>query len=195
MKKLTTILALVAGSPVPRLPHAPTPPPTPVSVELADTVMRTFIEGIRQKDFRVLGSVASLNFRKSTPPEQVNEAFKAFFAVEITGDPLAGRSPVFLAAPAIGKDGRLAIQGMYELPDGLLLFQLAYVREGTGWKLDGLNVKSKPYNAPSAKPATEKPLKFRSQRGRWWRREFYPPRFPNVLNLNAFSRMNPSASF
>ena len=127
--------------------------------------MRTFIEGIRQKDFRVLGSVASLNFRKIYTPEQVNEAFKAFFAVEITGDPLAGRSPVFLAAPAIGKDGRLAIQGMYELPDGLLLFQLAYVREGTGWKLDGLNVKSQPYNAPSAKPATEKPLKFRDPSG------------------------------
>ncbi len=187
MKKLTTILALVAGlagASTCVLAGTPAQPPAPpkqgdtalaapaaadfetIAVELTDTAMRTFIEGIRQKDFRVLGSIASLNFRNSYTPEQVNEAFKAFFAVEITGDPLAGRSPVFLAAPAIGKDGRLAIQGMYELPDGLLLFQLAYVREGTGWKLDGLNVKSQPYNAPSAKPATEKPLKFKIPAGK-----------------------------
>ncbi len=187
MKKLTTILALVAGlagasSCV--LAGTPAQPPAPpkqgdtalaapavagfetIAVELTDTAMRTFIEGVRQKDFRVLGSIASLNFRKTYSPEQVNEAFKAFFAVEITGDPLAGRSPVFLAAPAIGQDKRLDIQGMYELPDGLLLFQLAYVREGTGWKLDGLNVKSQPYNAPTAKPATEKPLKFKIPAGK-----------------------------
>ena len=187
MQKLTTILALLAGlagastcalaetqaqPPAPPKQGAPAlvaPAPADfeaISIELTDTAMRTFIEGIRQKDFRVLGSIASLNFRKSYTPEQVNEAFKAFFAVEITGDPLAGKSPVFLKAPAIGQDKRLSIQGMYELADGLLLFQLAYVREGTGWKLDGLNVKSQPYNAPSAKPATEKPLKFKIPAGK-----------------------------
>lgn len=187
MKKLNMILALVAGLAgvsTAALADTPAQPPAPpqqgatalaapsaaelelVSVELADLVMHTFIEGIRQKDFRVLGSVASLNFRKTYTPEQVNAAFKAFFAVQVTGDPLAGKSPIFLAAPAIGPDKRLNIQGMYELADGLLLFQLAFVREGTGWKLDGLNVKSQPYNAPSAKPATEKPLKFKIPAGK-----------------------------
>lgn len=187
MKKLTTILALVAGlagASTASLADTPAQPPAPpqqgatalaaltaadleaVSVELADTVMRTFIQGVRQKDFRVLGKVASLNFRKSYTPEQVNEAFKQFFTVEVTGDPLAGKSPVFMKAPAVGPDKRLGIEGMYELADGLLLFQLAFVREGTGWKLDGLNVKSRPYNAPAAKPATEKPLKFKIPAGK-----------------------------
>lgn len=188
MKNIATILALVAGlagASTLSLADTPVQPPAPpsqagpalappaaadletVAVELADTAMRTFVEGIRQKDFRVLGSIASLNFRKSYSPEQVNEAFKQFFTVTITGDPLAGKSPIFLKAPAIGRDRRLEIEGLYELADGLLLFQLAYVREGTGWKLDGLNVRSKPYNTSTPNPAsTEKPLKFKIPAGK-----------------------------
>ncbi|MEZ5922788.1 MAG: hypothetical protein R3D57_00215 [Hyphomicrobiaceae bacterium] len=138
-----------------------------IAIELADTTMRVFLEGVRQKDFRVLGQVASLNFRKSYTPAQVNDAFKQFFAVTVTGDPLAGKSPIFVASPLINTAGALEVQGFYELPDGLLMFQLVHVREGTGWKLDGINVRSEPYTPPAANPASgAKPLKFKIPAGR-----------------------------
>jgi hypothetical protein len=136
-----------------------------LAVELADGTMRAFLDGIRKKDLRTLGPIASLRFRRTYTPEQVNEAFKQFFMVSVTGDPLAGRSPVFLAAPKINNAGGLEVQGLYDVGTGALIFQHVYVREGSGWKLDGLNVRSEPYNAPNASapgadPA-KKPLKFK----------------------------------
>lgn len=138
-----------------------------LAVELADGTMRAFIDGVRQKDLRSLGPVVSLRFRKTYTPEQVNEAFKQFFSVTVTGDPLAGKSPIFLTAPLINTAGGLEVQGFYEVGTGILMFQLVYIREGIGWKLDGINVRSEPIKAPapSAAPA-EKPLKFKIPAGR-----------------------------
>jgi hypothetical protein len=188
MKKFVTLLTVFAGlaaASTEALAQQPGRPPdeapaaksllAPLSaveletlaLGLVDTTMHTFIEGVRQKDMRVLGPITSLKFRKSYTPEQVNTAFQQFFATTIVGDPLAGKSPIFVKAPEITKAGLLAIEGFYELPDGLLLFQLALVREGMGWKLDGIAVKSQPYNAPSAKPAqADKPLKFKIPAGK-----------------------------
>jgi hypothetical protein len=188
MKRIATLIALIAGlastAPLamadqPGQPPAPSPvakptlvPPSAaqletLAIELSDVAMHVFVEGVRGRDLRGLGQIASLKFRKSYTPEQVNAAFKQFFATTVVGDPLAGKSPIFLKAPEINRGGALEVQGFYELPEGLLLFQLAYVREGTGWKLDGINVRSQPYNAPSANPASsEKPLKFKIPAGK-----------------------------
>ena len=137
-----------------------------LGVELSDSAMRLFVEGVRQKDLRTLGPMVSLKFKRTYTPDAVNAAFKQFFAVTVTGDPLAGKSPIFLKAPEITREGLLDVQGLYELPDGVLLFQLAFVREGSGWKLDGINVRSQPYDAPNAKPTTQKPLKFKIPAGK-----------------------------
>lgn len=111
MQRIATLIALVAGlssaAPAVRAdqPPAPAPATRPVlfppsaaeletlAIELADSSMQVFIEGVRQKDMRALGPITSLKFRKSYTPEQVNAAFKQFFTTTVVGEPLAGKSP------------------------------------------------------------------------------------------------------
>ncbi|MEZ0304198.1 MAG: hypothetical protein ACAH24_19405 [Hyphomicrobiaceae bacterium] len=70
-------------------------------VELADNSMRIFMTSVREKSMRGLWDHISLRFREKFSVAQLDEAFKDFYDLQITGDPLAGKSPIFTAGPAI----------------------------------------------------------------------------------------------
>jgi hypothetical protein len=125
-----------------------------IATDLADQTMRVFVEGIRKRDFRELREIGSARFKAAYTPEAINTAFRSFTATIVTGDPLADQWPAFLDPPAMS-DGQLRMQGFYELPDGLLLFDLAFVSEAGDWQLDGIDVRSQPIEAPATSAAQQ----------------------------------------
>lgn len=123
-----------------------------LATELTDKTMQLFVDAIRKGDFSDLRDNASAHFKASYTVADIKNAFQSFSATIVTGDPLEDATPVFLEPPAV-KDGLLDIQGLYELPDGLLIFDLAFASEAGDWKLDGLDVRSQPIEAPSTSAA------------------------------------------
>lgn len=119
-----------------------------LAIDLTDKAMHAFVDGIRKGDFSGLRDIGSAHFKATYTVADINQAFRSFGATIVTGDPLADQTPVFLEEPAM-KDGLLAIQGLYELPDGLLLFELAFAPEQGDWALDGIDVRSQPVEGPS----------------------------------------------
>lgn len=123
-----------------------------LATELTDKTMQVFVDAIRKGDFGGLRDTASAHFKATYTVADITKAFRSFGATIVTGDPLADATPVFLEPPAM-KDGLLDIQGLYELPDGLLIFNLAFAPEDGDWKLDGLDVRSQPIEGPSTSAA------------------------------------------
>jgi hypothetical protein len=124
-----------------------------LATDLTGKTMQVFVEAIRKGDFADLRDMASERFKAAYTVADISQAFQSFGATIVTGDPLADAMPVFLEPPAM-KDGLLAVQGLYELPDGLLLFDLAFAPEAGDWKLDGIDVRSQPIEGPSTSAAT-----------------------------------------
>ena len=123
-----------------------------VATDLTDKVMHLFVDAIRTGDFTDLRDMGSKHFKATYSVADMAKAFRSFGATIVTGDPLEDAIPVFLEPPAM-KDGLLAVQGLYELPDGLLLFDLAFAPEAGDWKIDGIDVRSEPVQAPSTSAA------------------------------------------
>lgn len=123
-----------------------------LSTDLTDKTMHLFVEAIRTGDFSDLRDTGSEHFKATYSVADIAQAFQSFSATVVTGDPLEDAMPVFLAPPAM-KDGLLGIEGLYELADGLLLFNLAFAPEEGDWKLDGIDVQSQPIEAPSTSAA------------------------------------------
>ena len=118
-------------------------------VELADNSMRIFMTSVREKSMRGLWDHISLRFREKFSVAQLDEAFKDFYDLKITGDPLAGKSPIFTAGPAIDEHGNLSVDGYYATTPSRVSFHLAFVMEGRTWKLIEINVNAKPLATPA----------------------------------------------
>jgi len=128
-------------------------------VALADRSMRFFMLSVREKSMRTFWNHISLRFQEKFSPEQLDDVFKGFYAVPISGDPLAGKSPVFRAQPTVDANGYLAIEGLYATAPSRLHFQLVFVAEGLGWKVIGINVTLKDAGAPPPASTTPSPTK------------------------------------
>jgi hypothetical protein len=99
------------------------------------------------KEHARAGDHISLRFGRSS--QQLDEAFKDFYDLQITGDPLAGKSPIFTAGPAIDEHGNLSVDGYYATSPSRVSFHLAFVMEGRTWKLIEINVNAKPLATPA----------------------------------------------
>lgn len=142
--------------------HAPSAPPLVVAsadvqapsddqvVALADTSMRIFMASVRERSMQGLWDHISLRFREKFSVTQLDDVFKEFYGLKITGDPLAGKSPIFTGGPAINDDGNLVVDGYYATTPWRVSFHLAFAMEGRAWKLVGINVSAKPPTSPAA---------------------------------------------
>jgi hypothetical protein len=119
-------------------------------VELADRSMRVFMASVREKSMQGLWNHISPRFREKFSVSQLDETFKAFYGLAITGDPLAGKSPIFKGAPVIDSNSNLIVDGFYATTPWRVGFHLVYAMEGRTWKLIGINVSAKPPSAPDA---------------------------------------------
>ena len=125
-------------------------PPDDQVVELADRAMRLFMASVREKSMRGLWNHISPRFREKFSVAQLDEIFKAFYGLTITGEPLAGKSPIFTAAPALDGNSNLVVDGFYATAPWRVSFHLTFAMEGRAWKLVGINVSAKP--PPAAAP-------------------------------------------
>jgi len=129
-------------------------PPDDQVVELADRAMRIFITSVREKSMRALWNHISPRFRDTFSVAQLDEVFKAFYSLSITGDPLADKSPIFTAAPLIDNDSNLVVNGFYATTPWRVSFHLVFAMEGRAWKLVGIKVNAKPPPDADAPPTT-----------------------------------------
>lgn len=113
-------------------------------VELAERSMRIFMASVREKSMQGLWTHSSARFREKFPVPQLDKVFKNFYDLKITGDPLAGKSPIFTAGPMINEDSNLVVDGYYATTPWRVSFHLTFIMEGRSWKLVGINVSAKP---------------------------------------------------
>jgi hypothetical protein len=118
-------------------------------VELADNSMRIFMASVREKSMQGLWDHISYRFRQKFSVAQLDGVFKDFYGLQITGDPLDGKSPIFTAGPTINNDGNLVVDGYYATTPWRVSFHLVFAMEGRTWKLVGINVSAKPPAAPT----------------------------------------------
>jgi hypothetical protein len=130
-------------------------PPDAQVVELADRSMRIFMTSVREKSMRGLWNHISPRFRDQFSIAQLDDIFKAFYSLKITGDPLADKSPIFTAGPSIDSNSNLVVDGFYPTMPWRVSFHLVFAMEGRAWKLVGINVNAKP--PPGADPPTTTP--------------------------------------
>jgi hypothetical protein len=117
-------------------------------VELAERSMRIFMASVREKSMQGLWTHSSARFREKFSAAQLDKVFKNFYDLTITGDPLAGKSPIFTAGPMINEDSNLVVDGYYATTPWRVSFHLTFIMEGRSWKLVGINVSAKPPPAP-----------------------------------------------
>jgi hypothetical protein len=123
-------------------------------VELADRTMRVFMASVREKSMQSLWDHISPRFREKFSVAQLDEVFKGFYGMTITGDPLLGKSPIFAATPMIDASSNLVVDGFYTTAPSRIGFHLVYAIEGRTWKLVGINVTATPATAPAASSTT-----------------------------------------
>jgi hypothetical protein len=158
---VTALFALGGPHAADAATHAPGAPPLVVAsadiqapsddqvVALADNSMRIFMASVRERSMQGLWEHISLRFREKFSVAQLDDVFKDFYDLKITGDPLAGRSPIFTAGPVINDDGNLVVDGYYATTPWRVSFHLAFAMEGRAWKLIGINVNAKPPTSPA----------------------------------------------
>jgi hypothetical protein len=129
-------------------------PPDDQVVELADRTMRIFMASVREKSMRALWNHISPRFRDKFSVAQLDEVFKAFYSLRITGDPLAEKSPIFAAAPLIDNNSNLVVNGFYATTPWRVNFDLVFAMEGRAWKLVGIKVNAKPPPDADTPPTT-----------------------------------------
>jgi hypothetical protein len=118
------------------------------AVDLTERSMRIFIASVREKTMQGLWTHSSARFRETFSVAQLDKVFKNFYDLTITGDPLAGKSPIFTGGPMINEDGNLVVDGYYATTPWRVGFHLTFIMEGRNWKLAGINVSAKPPPAP-----------------------------------------------
>lgn len=119
------------------------------AVALADKSVRIFMKSVSEKSMGAFRKHTSLQFQKKYSILDFDTIFKEFYEVPITGDPLAGMSPVFVARPIIDKNNYLVIKGFYPTQPGRLSFHLTYVKEGFSWKVIGFYASVDPITPPA----------------------------------------------
>jgi len=113
-------------------------------VELADRAMRVFMTSVRAKSMQALWNHVSLQLRQKYSVAQLDEAFKVFYGISITGEPLAGKSPIFTNGPTIDGNGYLVVDGYYTTSPSRVGFHLVFAMEGRTWKVIAINVSTTP---------------------------------------------------
>ena len=133
------------------------------AVELAERSMRIFMASVREKSMQGLWTHSSARFREKFSVAQLDKVFKGFYDLKITGDPLAGKSPIFTAGPMINGT---TIWSSRLLRDHTLARQLpSHLHDGRSQlELVGINVSAKPPPAPdlSSPPETSGEPPFQS---------------------------------
>lgn len=109
-----------------------------------DNLLR-FARSVNAKDFSGFHSHIALMWKNQSTVEYFNQAFKAFMDNNVNLVPVVEQlTPVLDEKPSLSKEGVLSLKGHYPTRPSRVLFELAFIDEGAGWKLVRTNVNIKP---------------------------------------------------
>jgi hypothetical protein len=99
-----------------------------------------FNKAVKEKSFVAFQEQGSRAFRQQLSPEKLLQAFKVFVDQGIDISSIVDMQPVFDNPPAINSDGVLILKGSYPTKPQKVVFELKYVFEGGGWRVQGIDV-------------------------------------------------------
>ncbi|HWM23743.1 MAG TPA: TIR domain-containing protein [Chthoniobacterales bacterium] len=120
-------------------------PPSEHSALALDTLL-AFNKAVQEKSFaRFHREETSSTFRKQFTLEKFSAAFQVFIEKGYDISNIAKAEPVFDTPPAVDRDGVLVLKGHYAVKPNKVTFLLRYLREGSNWKVLGINVQAVPF--------------------------------------------------
>ncbi|HEV2842943.1 MAG TPA: TIR domain-containing protein [Chthoniobacterales bacterium] len=120
-------------------------PPSEHSALARDTLL-AFNNAVQEKSFAgFYREQTSPTFRKQFSLEKFSAAFQVFIEKGYDISNIAKAEPVFDPAPAVDSDGVLVLKGHYATRPNKVTFLLRYLREGSRWKVLGINVQAVPF--------------------------------------------------
>ena len=114
-------------------------------VRLVHETMEIFMESAQLKSMAALYDHGSSIIQRQFTPEKLNEAFKSFFTLTITG----GLTPIFTSPAKFNSASTFIVEGFYPTQPQQVLFTLTYIRDGASWKWVSINV-----NVPASKTSS-----------------------------------------
>jgi len=122
----------------------PAVPDRTEAMALISGTMKSFAQALAKKDFTDFYGTFSSSWKKQTTPAAVAKAFGGFvpFARDVQQS-VTSADPFINAKPVIGEKNVLTLQGYYRIAATKMMFSLEYVREGSSWKLLGMNLEVK----------------------------------------------------
>lgn len=134
-------------------------PPNERSALARDTLL-AFNNAVQEKSFAgFYREQTSSTFRKQFTLQKFSQAFQVFIEKNYDISNVAKAEPVFDPAPAIDKEGVLVLKGHYATRPNKVTFLLRYVREGSDWKVLGINVQAVPFVENTGEVPSDKELK------------------------------------
>ena len=97
--------------------------------------------------------------QKQFPLEKFTAAFQVFIEKGYDISSIAKSEPVFDAPPAIDSDGVLVLKGHYATRPNKVTFRLSYLREGSAWKVLGINAEVVPFVENTGTVPSDKELR------------------------------------
>jgi hypothetical protein len=117
-------------------------PPMPSEETLRELTTETLLKfnrAVLDRDFAEFYAGIHPIWQQETSAAQLEEIFREFIRKEINISPIAGMEPQFDEEPEID-DGVLRLSGRYPTRPSTVSFELAYLPDGTEWKLVSINV-------------------------------------------------------
>lgn len=135
------------------------PPEKELKALALDTLL-AFNKAVQEKSFTQFHKERlSPLFQKQFPLEKFTAAFQIFIEKGYDISSIAKAEPVFDAPPAIDSDGVLVLKGHYATRPNRVTFKLSYVREGSSWKVLGINAQVVPFVENTATVPSDKDLR------------------------------------
>ena len=135
-------------------------PPEKELKALALHSLLAFNNAVQGKSFAAFYQEQTVpTFRKQISLEKFSAAFQIFIDKGYDISSIAKSEPVFAAPPAIDSHGVLVLNGQYPTQPNKVTFKLSYLREGSAWKLLGINVRSIPFVENTGTVPADKELK------------------------------------
>jgi hypothetical protein len=120
---------------------APSPPSREDCKALAKKTLSGFADAIEAKDFTGFHQTVAHVWQEQITPAQMQQAFQSFIEKKVDLGAIQQSDPVLDQDPKVDERGVLALKGHCPTAPSQVLFELAYMMEGSAWKCVAVNVK------------------------------------------------------
>lgn len=139
-------------------------PDVATQIRITNETMGVFFASIAERTMARFHQHISQTWQRQITVAQLDQIFREVIAnVTVTGNPIAGRSPVYTVPSAIDAQGRLTLTGHYDIPapnNGPIsraTFVLGYILEQGQWKVISINFNFAP-PAGNQQPPPQPPV-------------------------------------